>query len=50
MGGPINIERKGQESIGCHDVKHNRYVTSRQSILLGTGATYGVNVSIDSSS
>ena len=39
MGGPIVMERKGRESIGCTDVKHNHYVTSRQRILLGTGVT-----------
>ena len=39
MGGPIVMERKGRESIGCPDVKHNHYVTSRQRILLGTRVT-----------
>ena len=39
MGGPIVMEQKGQESIGCPDVKHNHYVTLRQRILLGTGVT-----------
>ena len=37
MGGSIVMERKGQESLGCPDVKHNHYVTPRQSILLPTG-------------
>ena len=37
MGGPIVIEWKGQESIGCPDVKHNHYVTPRRRILLPTG-------------
>ena len=36
MGGPILMERKGWESIGCPDVKDNHYVTSRQRKLLGT--------------
>ena len=27
MGGPIVMERKERESIGCPDVKHNHYVT-----------------------
>ena len=39
MGGPIVLERKGRDSIGCPDVKDNHYVTSRQRILLGTGVT-----------
>ena len=39
IGGPIVMEQRGQESIGCPDVKHNHYVTSRQRILLGTGVT-----------
>ena len=30
------MERKGWESIGWSDVKHNHYVTLRQRILLGT--------------
>ena len=50
MGGPTVMERKGRESIGCPDVKHNHYVTSRQRILLGTGVTQDVGVSVDSSS
>ena len=37
MGGSIVMERKGQESLGCSDVKHNHYVTPRQRILLLTG-------------
>ena len=37
MGGPIVIEWKGHESIGCHDVEHSHCVTSRQRMLLGTG-------------
>ena len=37
MGGPIAMERKGHEMIGCPDDKHSHYVTSRQRILLGTG-------------
>ena len=37
MGGSIVMERKGQESLGCPDVKHNHYVTPRQRILLPTG-------------
>ena len=36
MGGPIVMERKGWESIGCPDVKDDHYVTSRQRKLLGT--------------
>ena len=32
-------DTKGWESIGCPDVKHSHYVTSRQRILLGTGVT-----------
>ena len=39
MGGPIVMERKGWESIGCPDVKDNHYVTSRQRKLLGTKVT-----------
>ena len=39
MGGPIVMERKGWESIGCPDVKDNHYVTLRQRKLLGTGVT-----------
>ena len=39
MGGPIAMEQKGWESIGCPDVKHNHYETSRQKILLETGFT-----------
>ena len=39
MGGPIVMERKGRESIGCPHVKHKHYLTSRQRILLGTGVT-----------
>ena len=39
IGGPIVMEQKGRESITCPDVKHNHYVTSRRSILLGTGVT-----------
>ena len=39
MGGPIVMERKGWESLGCPDVKDNHYVTSRQRILLGTRVT-----------
>ena len=39
MGGLIVMERKGLELIGCPDVKHNHYVTSRQKILSGTGVT-----------
>ena len=39
MGGPIVMEWKGWESIGCPDVKDNHYVTSRQRKLLGTGVT-----------
>ena len=38
MGGSIVMERKGQESLGCPDVKHNHYVTPRQRILLPTGS------------
>ena len=38
-GGPIVMEWKERESIGCPDVKQNHYVTSRQRILLGTGVT-----------
>ena len=30
MGGPIVMERKGWESIGCPDVKDNHHVTSGQ--------------------
>ena len=37
MGGPIVMEQKGRESIGCPDVEDNLYVTSKQRILLGTG-------------
>ena len=37
MGGSIVMERKGQESLGCPDVKHNHYVTPRKRILLPTG-------------
>ena len=37
MGGSTIMERKGQESLGCPDVKHNHYVTPRQRILLPTG-------------
>ena len=33
MGGSIIMERKGQESLGCPDVKHNHYMTPRQRIL-----------------
>ena len=33
------MEGKGRKSIGCPDVEHNYYVTSRQRILLGTGVT-----------
>ena len=44
MGGPIVMEWK--ESIRCPDVKHNHYVTSRQRLLLGTGVTYDVGVSV----
>ena len=29
MEGPIVMERKGRESIGRPDVKHNHYMTSR---------------------
>ena len=29
MGGPIVIERKGRDSIGCPDVKHSHYDTGR---------------------
>ena len=50
MGDPIVMERKGRESIACPDVKHNLYVTSRQRILLETGVTQYVGVSVDSSS
>ena len=39
MGGPIVMEQKGRELIGCPDVKHNHNVASRQRILLGTGVT-----------
>ena len=39
MGGPIIMERKRRESIGCPDVKDNHYVTSRQRKLLGIGVT-----------
>ena len=39
MGGRIIMGRKGRESIGCPDMKHNHYVTLRQRILLGTGMT-----------
>ena len=39
LGGQIVMERQGQESKGCPDVKHNHYVTLRQRILLGTGVT-----------
>ena len=39
MGDPIVMEGKGRESIGCPDLKHNHYVTSKQRILLGTGVT-----------
>ena len=49
MGDPIVMEWKGRESIGCPDVKHNHYVTSKQRILLGTGVTEDVGVSVDSS-
>ena len=31
-------------------MKHSHYVTSRQRILLGTGVTLNVGVSVDSSS
>ena len=37
MEGSIVIERKGQESLGCPDVKHNQCVTPRQRILLPMG-------------
>ena len=37
MGGSIVMERKGQESLGCPDVKHTHYVTLRQRALLPTG-------------
>ena len=30
MGGPIVMEQKEGESIGCLDMKHNHYVTWRQ--------------------
>ena len=33
MGGPIVMEQKGGESMGCPDVKHRHYVTSKQRIL-----------------
>ena len=49
MGGPIAVEWKGWESIGFPGVKHRHYVTSRQRILLGTGVTWVVGVSVDSS-
>ena len=42
MGGPIVMEQRGREWIGCPDVKDNLYVTSKQRILLGTG------ISVDS--
>ena len=48
MGGPLCMERKGWESIGCPDVKDNHSVTSRQRKLLGTGVTEDVGVSVDS--
>ena len=47
MGGPIVMERKGWESIGCPDVKDNHYVTSRQSKLLGTGVTFRRLILVD---
>ena len=37
MGGSIVMEQKGQESLGCPDVKHNHYVTPRQRVLLPMG-------------
>ena len=33
MIGPIVMEQKERESIGCPDVKDNHYVTSRQRVL-----------------
>ena len=39
MEGPIVMERKEWESIGCPDVKDNHYVTLRQRKVLGTGVT-----------
>ena len=45
MGGPIVVERKGRESIGCLGVKHNHYATSRQRKLLGAGVNLDVGVS-----
>ena len=39
MGGPIVMELKQRESVGCPDVKDNHYVTLRQRLLLGTGVT-----------
>ena len=48
LNGPIVMERKGCESIGCPVVKDNHYVTSRQRKLLGTGVTQDVGVSVDS--
>ena len=50
MGGLIAIKLKGQETIECPYVKHSHYVTSRQRIVLGTGVTLDVGVSVDSSS
>ena len=37
MGGSIVMKWKGQELLGCSDVKHNHKVTLRQRILLLTG-------------
>ena len=47
---PIVMEQEGRESMGCPDVKLDHYVTSRQRILLGTGLTQHIGVSVDSSS
>ena len=50
MGGPSVTDRKGRESMGCPDVKHNHHVTSRQRILLATGVSKAVGISVDLSS
>ena len=50
MGGPIVMEKNGRELIACPDVKHNHRVTWKRKILLGTGVTKDVGVSVDSSS
>ena len=47
MGGPIVIQQKGRELIGCPDVKHNHNVTSRQKILLRTRVIKEVGISVD---